>query len=177
MRIISGRLGGRQFDAPKGHKTHPMSEKMRGALFNVLGDISGLTVFDSYGGSGAMAFEAVSRGASAVKVCEIDKKAVKIIAQNVKLLNVSQGVELIKYSSAMWVEANPSERFDLVICDPPYNDIKESQLQTLSKAVKPHGLLILSLPPDYLKPEYDGYKIELQKNYGDSALIFYRRLA
>jgi 16S rRNA (guanine966-N2)-methyltransferase len=54
MRIISGRLGGRQFEAPKGHKTHPMSEKMRGALFNVLGDISGLNVFDAYGGSGAM---------------------------------------------------------------------------------------------------------------------------
>jgi 16S rRNA (guanine966-N2)-methyltransferase len=175
MRIISGRLGGRQFEAPKGHKTHPMSEKMRGALFNVLGDIGGLTVFDAYGGSGAMAFEAISRGASAVKVCEIDKNAVRVIAQNVKLLNVSQGLELIKYSSAMWVEANPSEQFDLVICDPPYDDIKESQLKTLSKAVKSQGLLIISLPPEYEQLDFDNFKLELKKSYGDSSLTIYRK--
>ncbi len=175
MRIIAGRLGGLQFDAPKGHKTHPMSEKMRGALFNVLGDIDGLTVFDAYGGSGAMAFEAVSRGASVVKVCEIDKDAVRVIAQNVKHLNISQGVRLIKHSSAIWVEANPTERFDLVICDPPYNDIKKSQLQTLSKAVKPQGLLILSLPPQYEQLDFDGFKLELKKSYGDSSLTIYRK--
>jgi 16S rRNA (guanine966-N2)-methyltransferase len=175
MRIIAGKLGGRQFEAPKGHKTHPMSEKMRGALFNILGDINGLTVFDAYGGSGAMAFEAISRGASAVKVCEIDKNAVKIIAKNIANLQLSNQIKLIKQSSASWVENNPNEQFDLVLCDPPYNDIKESQLQMLSKAVKVQGLLILSLPPEYEQLDFADFKLELKKSYGDSSLVIYRK--
>jgi 16S rRNA (guanine966-N2)-methyltransferase len=125
--------------------------------------------------AGLWAYEAISRGASAVKVCEIDKDAVRVIAQNVKHLNVSQVVEVIKHSSAIWVENNPSEQFDIVICDPPYNDIKESQLQTLSKAVKPRGLLILSLPPEYEQLNFDGFKLELKKSYGDSSLVIYRK--
>ena len=66
MRIISGVLGGRVFKAPNGNKTHPMSEKIRGAMFNSLGDISGLTVLDAFSGSGAVAIEAFSRGAEHV---------------------------------------------------------------------------------------------------------------
>ena len=62
MRIIAGSLGGRVFKAPSGHRTHPMSEKIRGAIFNALGDISDLTVLDAFTGSGALCFEAVSRG-------------------------------------------------------------------------------------------------------------------
>ena len=60
MRVISGKFGGQLFDAPKGHRTHPMSEKVRGALFSVLGDISGLTVLDAFAGSGALSIEAIS---------------------------------------------------------------------------------------------------------------------
>ena len=60
MRIIAGTLGGRNFDS-KSQATHPMSEKMRGALFNVLGDIDGLKVLDCFAGSGAIGFEAISR--------------------------------------------------------------------------------------------------------------------
>ncbi|MBX4199607.1 RsmD family RNA methyltransferase, partial [Candidatus Saccharibacteria bacterium] len=53
MRIISGQLKGRNFASPRGHKTHPMSDKMRGALFNILGDIEGLSFLDAFSGSGA----------------------------------------------------------------------------------------------------------------------------
>ncbi|MCA9330109.1 RsmD family RNA methyltransferase, partial [Candidatus Saccharibacteria bacterium] len=63
MRIISGKLGSRQFIAPKGFATHPMGDRVRTALFNTLGDIVGLTVLDAFGGSGAISFEAISRGA------------------------------------------------------------------------------------------------------------------
>ena len=53
MRVISGWLGGRIFESPHGHRTHPMSDKIRGAVFGVLGDIKGLTVLDAFAGSGA----------------------------------------------------------------------------------------------------------------------------
>lgn len=63
LRVISGSLGGRLINSPPGNKTHPMSEKMRGAIFNILGNIEGLDVLDAYSGSGAIALEAISRKA------------------------------------------------------------------------------------------------------------------
>nr|MBP9820948.1 RsmD family RNA methyltransferase [Candidatus Saccharibacteria bacterium] len=60
MRIIAGFLGGRLIESPHNNKTHPMSEKMRGALFNSLGDINGLTFLDAFAGTGACGFEAIS---------------------------------------------------------------------------------------------------------------------
>ncbi|MEI6237412.1 MAG: RsmD family RNA methyltransferase [Candidatus Saccharibacteria bacterium] len=82
MRIVAGNLRGHHFDSPKNAKTHPMSDKMRGALFNMLGDIEGLTVFDAFGGSGALSFEAISRGAKSAIITEVDKYAWAVIKQN-----------------------------------------------------------------------------------------------
>jgi 16S rRNA (guanine966-N2)-methyltransferase len=59
MRIIAGELKGRNIQEPYGHRTHPMSEKVRGAVFNALGDIEGLAVLDAFAGTGALSFEAV----------------------------------------------------------------------------------------------------------------------
>ncbi|HUD03468.1 MAG TPA: RsmD family RNA methyltransferase [Patescibacteria group bacterium] len=176
MRVISGSLKRRNIDAPKGHKTHPMSEKMRGALFNVLGDINGLTVFDAYGGSGAIAFEAISRGAKSVFITEVDKSAAEIVAANIKNLGLADRVELARANSNTWSESNSSAQFDLVIGDPPYDDIKDDQLKTLVQNVKNGGLLILSLPPDYPRFEQEYLKLELDRNYGDGSLVFYRKI-
>ncbi|MFO0882462.1 MAG: RsmD family RNA methyltransferase [Candidatus Saccharimonadales bacterium] len=94
MRIIAGTLRGRNFDSPHSHKTHPMSEKMRGALFNVLGDITDLTIFDAYGGSGAVAFEAVSRGAKKALITEVDVTVAKVITGNIKKLGLDEKVPI-----------------------------------------------------------------------------------
>ena len=72
MRVIAGRLGGRNFDSPKTQRTHPMSDKVRGALFNALGDLGGLTVLDAFAGSGACSLEAASRGATEVLAIDIN---------------------------------------------------------------------------------------------------------
>ena len=88
MRIVSGALGGRTFDAPRGHRTHPMSDKIRGALFNMLGDIEGLQVADLYSGTGAISFEAISRGASNTIAIEADKVAYATIKKNIDQLNL-----------------------------------------------------------------------------------------
>ena len=175
MRIVAGKLGGLQFESPKSYKTHPMSEKMRGALFNVLGDVSDLAVFDAYGGSGAITFEAISRGVSQATICEIDRDAINVIEKNIAVLHISNQVKLFKQNSANWVEANPDKLFDLVICDPPYNDIKQSQLTKLSNSVKLQGLLVLSLPSKQDSFSFDGFELALKKQYGDSSLVFYRK--
>src|SRR4051812_43097697 len=99
MRIIAGTMGGRTFSSPHGHRTHPMSDKMRGALFNTLGDIGGLTILDAFAGSGALSFEAVSRGARHATAIDSDRSAQQTITENIRSLSLNKHVKLIKASA------------------------------------------------------------------------------
>jgi 16S rRNA (guanine966-N2)-methyltransferase len=175
MRIIAGRLGGRQFDSPKSFKTHPMSDKARGALFNVLGDIEGLTVLDAFAGSGALGFEAISRGAALMVFIDNDRAAQKTIEQNIRVLGVAREVKLIKASANAWLETNQGIMFDIVLCDPPYSDLQPNLLQRLATRLAPEGVLVLSWPGDKATPEFAGLRLLDQKNYGDITLAFYGR--
>lgn len=153
-----------------------MSEKMRGALFNVLGDIGGLSMFDAYGGSGAVVFESISRGAKSALITETDKKITDIIKKNIKILNLENQIKVVHANASGWSEKNYTTQFDLVICDPPYDLIKESQLKTLTQNVKKSGLFILSLPSEYPRPRYDDLKLERDRDYGQGSLVFYRKI-
>lgn len=176
MRVISGSLGGRQFKAPSGHKTHPMSEKMRGAIFNILGDIKGLTLLDPFTGSGAIAVEAISRGAYAVTAIDSSKSAYKTASENLANLQINQKVKLTLANAATWSDNNLAEKFDIVVCDPPYGSVRSELLEKLANHTKPGGVVVLSLPPDdSFKLKSDLYKLIVTKNYGDSTLAFYKK--
>jgi 16S rRNA (guanine966-N2)-methyltransferase len=177
MRIIAGRLGGRVYDTPGTHRTHPMSDKVKGALFNVLGDIGGLTVLDAFAGSGALSFEAASRGAAHVVAIDNDRSAQITIEQNIRSLNLRNKVKLIKASANAWLSTNEDALFDIVLCDPPYDNLQNSLLVRLAERVTLDGLIVLSLPPnaDVSLPS-ENYKLEIDKDYGDARLVFYRRI-
>lgn len=177
MRIIAGLLGGRQFDSPAGHKTHPMSEKARGAIFNALGDISDLTVLDAFSGSGALSFEAVSRGAQSALAIENDKNAQKTIAENCQKLG-TKNVKLISASAGAWLNtARLEPSFDIVLCDPPYDNLQENTLEKLANLVKSGGVIVLSLPPTAQFRLDNRYHLVAQKNYGHAELHFYKKLS
>ncbi len=176
MRIISGVLGHRVFESPKGRRTHPMSEKIRGALFNMLGDINGLTVLDAFGGSGALSFEAVSRGAKSVVVLEPDKSAFKIIVANINTLELKDQVTAIRKFGASWSAGNRDMLFDIVLLDPPYDDIDRTLLLKMARHAKPGGILVMSLPPGVgFKVPTDLFEELSVKSYGDAELHFYRK--
>lgn len=174
LRVIAGLLGGRYFESPDTHTTHPMSERMRGALFNILGDISGLRVLDPFAGSGAISFEAVSRGASGVVAIDRDKKAQAVIEENAQTLGTGSKLKLIKASCRSWSENNPNELFDIIICDPPYSDIKLSTINLLTNHLKPNGLMLLSYPGRESAPTVNGVVVVDNRKYGDAALAIYR---
>jgi 16S rRNA (guanine966-N2)-methyltransferase len=142
------------FDSPGSAKTHPMSDKMRGALFNMLGDIEGLTLLDAFAGSGALSFEAASRGAGSVLAIDFDKAAQKTIDQNIKQLDLARKVKLVKASANAWLSTNQDVTFDIV---------------------KPGGLLVLSWPGAEKLPEVEGLELVENRSYGDGQLGFYRR--
>ncbi|OGL29380.1 hypothetical protein A3D14_00060 [Candidatus Saccharibacteria bacterium RIFCSPHIGHO2_02_FULL_47_12] len=178
MRIIAGKLGGRQFDAPKGHRTHPMSEKARGGLFNALGDVVGLTVLDAFAGSGALAFEAISRGARHVTAIDIDKNAITSVGSSSRELGIEEQIKAIRAKSGSWSENNPDALFDLVLLDPPYDQIRPLQLEKLADHTKLSGIVVFSLPPktDFALPT-SNFQLLTSKSYGDALLAFYRKVS
>ncbi len=176
LRVIAGELGGRFFDSPDTHTTHPMSERMRGAMFNSLGDISGQTVLDAFAGTGAISFEALSRGAAHAVLIERDKKAQSVIAKNIESLGLQFRAKLIKATAKQWADNNPDARFDLIVADPPYHDPQLSTIALLSGLLKPNGLMLVSYTGRGSAPtvKASGVVVVDNKTYGDAALAFYR---
>lgn len=177
MRVIAGRLGGRVFDSPGTHRTHPMSDKARGALFNMLGDIEGLSVLDAFAGSGALSFEAVSRGAARATTIESDTTAQRTIGRNIVALGVEHSVRLIAATANGWHHTAGTELFDIVLCDPPYDDLQPHLIARLTEHVAPGGLLVLSWPGGAAPPDFSGFEHIVRRGYGDMQLVFYRRTA
>ncbi|HUB92908.1 MAG TPA: RsmD family RNA methyltransferase [Verrucomicrobiae bacterium] len=175
MRVIAGSLGGRNFSSPRTHRTHPMSDKVRGALFNMLGDLNNLSMLDAYAGSGACSIEAVSRGAKHVLAIDIDRDAVKTITENVRLLGLGSDIAIKQANINGWLRNQPAEQFDIVLADPPYDAIKPDTLRQLATLVRSDGVFAISWPGGEPVQEFAGFTVVGHKAYGDAELIFYRR--
>ncbi len=174
LRVIAGSLGGRFFESPETTATHPMNERMRGALFNSLGDISGQVVLDPFAGTGALGFEAVSRGAAYATLIERDKRAQAAIEKNIVALGLQQKTQLIKANSRSWFSTNQDAQYDLMLVDPPYHDMQLSTVEVLVRLLNPKGLMVLSYPGRGSAPTVNGVVVVDNKRYGDAALAFYR---
>lgn len=175
MRIIAGKLGGRLFDSPNTHRTHPMSDRIRGALFSILGDIEGLSVLDAFAGTGALAFEAASRGAISVTAIEQDRAAQKVIAKNISQLELSSSVQLISAAAQAWFRTSSHKLYDIVLCDPPYDDVQLAVLQQLASLTAQDGTLVISWPASMETPAFDGFEQVAARSYGDAQLFFFAR--
>lgn len=175
MRIIGGTLGGRHIDSPKGHRTHPMADRVRGGLFNALGDIEGLTILDAFAGSGALSFEALSRGASNVTAIDVDKNAHSTMIKNAESLGIKSGFKATRANASGWSDNNQDTVFDLVFSAPPYDSLQLKLVEKLTKHVKPNGLYVLDWPGDLDPPTLKGLKQIKQLGYGDAQLVFYRK--
>ncbi len=175
MRVIAGSLGGRTFNAPGGHRTHPMSEKMRGAVFGALGDIQGLTVLDAFSGSGALVIEAISRGAKSAIGIELDKVAHRTSTESIEKLGICEQAHIVKTSVKAWSTRHQRHHFDLIFIDPPYDDIPYKDVEVMPRHLEENGVLVLSWPPKVRLPLFPDLKVVQTKEYGDSQLVFYRR--
>ncbi|MCY9787806.1 16S rRNA (guanine(966)-N(2))-methyltransferase RsmD [Nocardiopsis sp. EMB25] len=123
-RIIAGTAGGRRIAAPDGRTTRPTSDRAREALFasvqSDLGALDGLRVMDLYAGSGAIGLEALSRGAGHALLVEADRKAARVVQDNIRTLGLPGARMVADRVERVVAAANPGEPFDLVVADPPY---------------------------------------------------------
>lgn len=180
MRVIAGRLGGRSLSAPRGLATRPTSDRVREALFSILGDIAGASVLDLYAGTGALGIEALSRGASRAVFVESARPALAVLRQNLNDLGLT-GVATVL--------ALPVERardrllaewpFDLVLADPPYASVSEAaaSLGRLAAAgprfLNPEGKIVLEHAGRDAAPDVIGLVRVGTRSYGEASLTFY----
>lgn len=177
VRIISGQYGGRNIQAPEGNATHPMGERVRNALFNIVGDeIEDAKVLDAFAGTGSLGLEALSRGAHEVTFIESDRTAQQILKKNIETLDVRDRATVINAKVAAWHATHPDEQFDIIFCDPPFGDMQLSTVSLLFKHLKPDALMVLSQPGrGESLPAANGVVVVDNRSYGSAGLTFYRR--
>lgn len=180
MRIIGGQWRGRRLFAPEGMETRPTSDKVREALFNIIrSDVYDAQVYDAFGGSGALALEALSRGAEYAVVTEASRKAAAAIKRNVELCGAEDQLKLI---ASEWQAAIPllrGRRFSLVFLDPPYKltsayaDVVTRLLD--EKMLAEDALIVMEHGRDAVLPELpEEVALYDTRRYGDTCLSLVR---
>jgi 16S rRNA (guanine966-N2)-methyltransferase len=119
VRVVAGEFKGRRLHAPRGTRTRPTADRVREALFSMLGDVSGARVLDLYAGSGALGLEALSRGAETVVFVESSPGVLPVLKENLAAVGLPGG-RVVAGSVPTVVGGAPPVRFDLVLADPPY---------------------------------------------------------
>jgi 16S rRNA (guanine966-N2)-methyltransferase len=144
-------------------------------MFNSLGkSVEGAHVLDAFAGTGAIGIEAISRGADYVTFIERDRVAQKVLAENIKLLNIFRNTKLVGAPVAGWVDTYEGPKFDLIFVDPPYYDMQFSTVERLSGLLKPGALMVLSHPGRSESPTVPGVVVVDNRGYGDAALTYFR---
>jgi 16S rRNA (guanine966-N2)-methyltransferase len=115
MRVVAGRYGGRTLKAPRGREVRPTADRVREALFSILGPLDGVRVLDLFAGTGALGIEALSRGAAACVFVDVDTRPVEA---NLEALGIGADVRRGTALSAL----KAGDQYDLVLLDPPYRD-------------------------------------------------------
>ncbi len=178
MRILAGSLRGRAFDQPPSRSVRPLSDKVRAAIFDVVGQPQGLVVLDAYAGSGAAGFEALSRGAVMVDAVEANARVARVIHANAHLLKLDWGYILHTLTVESWLAAPAQQkrqhRYDLIIADPPYAQLNTETLDRLGSFLVLGGVFVISHSSKRPAPVLKSVELVKSKLYGDTALSFYK---
>ena len=184
MRIISGRLGGRDLGTVPAC-VRPTSDRVRESLFSSLGSVEGLSVLDLFAGTGALGIEASSRGASRVVFVERSRKVARALRRRLVALDLAQdeSISLIESDAIRALRRLSSEQgveFDLVFLDPPYAAVdRESTLEALfaSRILGRGARVVVEGPKRHPVPPLPGMRVVDQRRYGDTLLTWLKASA
>jgi len=181
VRIIAGELRGRQLLAPKGQSTRPTTDRVREAWFSILGPLDGLAI-DLYAGTGALGFEALSRGASHVVFVENARPAQQAILKNAENLGVKDRMTLMSTTvEAATKSILARAPFELVLTDPPWTHLASARLALArvlrAELITQSGRIVLGHPKTntLTLAKDSGLLAESTRSWGDSAATFLSR--
>ena len=181
MRIVGGKYRSRTLQAPKGMETRPTLDQVREALFNILqGQVEGTDMLDLYGGSGAVALEAVSRGANSAVICDQSRDAVSVIRKNIASLSCQNQVTVLQMKdlSALARLEQEGRSFDLVFLDPPYRMEMTDMLVRLAAGplLKAGAKVVWEHSASMEAADIQGMRLLSTRKYRDTCLTFYEKL-
>ncbi len=179
MRVIAGKYGGRRLQAPRGRATRPTAERVREAVFSALGDVGGAVVLDLYAGTGALAIEALSRGAARAVLVERDPRALAALRANLETLGVGPDAAEVRRADAPVALRNARERaetYDLLFVDPPYRRAEAAgrELQAALPPVLAPGARVVWECDRRTAPPALPLEAEWGRRYGDTEITVYR---
>jgi 16S rRNA (guanine966-N2)-methyltransferase len=184
MRITGGEHRSRSLTAPRGDATRPTSDRVREALFAILGSgasFRGIQVLDLYAGTGALAFEALSRGAARATLVEPARPAVQAIEANAKGLGVLGRVRVVPVTVERAVSSlRGAPPFDLVFADPPYAQVTTGEAARalgallVPGALAPGARVVLEHGKGDGPPDLAHLLLTDSRRYGDTVVSFYK---
>jgi 16S rRNA (guanine(966)-N(2))-methyltransferase RsmD len=180
MRIIGGEFRSRLIEMPKGALTRPTQDRVREAVFNILGNVSEKMVLDLFAGSGALGMEAISRGATHATFVDKELPCIRTIQANLESLNIPEyRYDIIKGNALTILERldKDGEKFDLIFLDPPYyKDLAKKCLISISSydILSPNSfILVETSKKDDLDVDIPGMNVVRERIYGDTAITLF----
>ena len=181
MRVISGKARGSKLFAPSGKNVRPTADFVKENLFNIIqNDVRNARFLDLFSGSGAMAIEALSRGAKSATLVEASQKSLELISKNLEKTRLTETATIIKGEVPAALERLSGQKFNIIFADPPY--FENLIIKTLEKLLKwdileNEGYIIIEADAseNFIAPE--GLKIFKEKIYGTSKLFFLERVS
>jgi 16S rRNA (guanine966-N2)-methyltransferase len=182
MRVITGFAGGRRLRSARGRETRPTSDRVKEALFNILGElVLDARVLDLFAGTGALAIEALSRGARSAVLVDNSRQADRVIWKNLELTGLGPQARVFCCASAQALKVLGREgcQFDLIFLDPPYDrDLVGPSLASISALglLAATGWTVVECRAGAATPAtVPGLRLARQETYGDTKLLFFSR--
>jgi 16S rRNA (guanine966-N2)-methyltransferase len=181
IRVIGGIARGLRLKSVPGSSTRPITDRVREALFNILGaDIQSASLLDLFAGTGSVGIEALSRGAAFVRFVDLDRQAVATVKANLKHTCLGEGAEVWRLDAFTLLGRNPDRNFDYVYIAPPqYKELWKLALISLDKSpgwLSEDAWVIVQIHPrEYEQVETDHLVEFDQRRYGSTMLVFYDR--
>lgn len=176
MRIISGIRRGHKLAEFEGEDIRPTTDRVKESVFNLIQNrIADAEVLDMFSGSGALSFEALSRGASRAVCIDMDKRSIDVIKKNAADLGFEDKCKIINASCFDYM-ASAKESFDIIFLDPPYNKgFIEPVLEGIVEhnLLKPDGIVVLESDNTDFREEPDGLLVIKQRRYGRTYITVY----
>ena len=177
MRIVAGSRKGHRISAPTGVVTRPTGDRVREAVFSILGSVEGARALDLFAGSGALGLEALSHGAASCVFVERDREAVRVIQANLAKLNLTGAVVVARdVAAAVREERDRGRRYDLVLADPPYEDWErhEAALAELVPSVLADDGLVVVETAERVEPALP-LDLVTTRRYGSARITVFSR--
>ncbi|MEA3328058.1 MAG: 16S rRNA (guanine(966)-N(2))-methyltransferase RsmD [Chloroflexota bacterium] len=184
MRVISGSAKGIRLSSVPGKSTRPITDRVKEALFNILGStVVGTSILDLFGGTGAVGIEALSRGASHAHFLDTNFRAFRTIQENLKTTRLEASATILKRDAFVYLHEEDERQFDLIYIAPPqYKDLWIKAMQILDDnpgLLNLDGIVIVQIHPKEYKETvvFRNFQPYDERNYGDTRLIFYDRVS